>query len=67
MIVPFEAQIGSAEFGILNAFGIRTIKVYKKPVVTVISTGSEVGVIFLVVSFVNYLQNYNFYSSSLPW
>ncbi|CAA90069.2 MoaB/Mog domain-containing protein [Caenorhabditis elegans] len=41
VIVPFEAQIGSAEFGILNAFGIRTIKVYKKPVVTVISTGSE--------------------------
>ncbi|CAO4383639.1 unnamed protein product [Caenorhabditis nigoni] len=40
-IVRTGTKIGSAEFGILNAFGIKNIMVYKKPVVTVISTGNE--------------------------
>ncbi|UMM39826.1 hypothetical protein L5515_016713 [Caenorhabditis briggsae] len=40
-IVRTGTKIGSAEFGILNAFGIKNIMVYKRPIVTVISTGNE--------------------------
>uniref|UniRef100_A0A8R1DMN0 MoaB/Mog domain-containing protein n=1 Tax=Caenorhabditis japonica TaxID=281687 RepID=A0A8R1DMN0_CAEJA len=33
--------LGSAEYGLLNAFGIEKVKIYKKPQITVISSGNE--------------------------
>uniref|UniRef100_A0A1I7U0N2 MoCF_biosynth domain-containing protein n=1 Tax=Caenorhabditis tropicalis TaxID=1561998 RepID=A0A1I7U0N2_9PELO len=41
VIVRSGAKIGSAELGILNAFGIKKVHVFKKPTVTIISTGNE--------------------------
>ncbi|KAF1747067.1 hypothetical protein GCK72_023526 [Caenorhabditis remanei] len=41
VIVRSGTKIGSAEFGILKAFGIKNIFVFKKPVITVVSTGNE--------------------------
>ncbi|EGT59352.1 CBN-MOC-1 protein [Caenorhabditis brenneri] len=41
IIVRAGSKIGSAELGILNAFGIKEVHVFKKPSVTIISTGNE--------------------------
>lgn len=41
VIVRSGAKIGSAELGILNAFGVKKVHVFKKPTVSIVSTGNE--------------------------
>jgi molybdopterin molybdotransferase len=41
-LVPAGKRLRSQEIGLLAAFGYKVIKVYKKPVVSIISTGDEV-------------------------
>ncbi len=42
VLVPAGKQVRSQEIGLLAAFGIETVTVYKKPVIGIISTGDEV-------------------------
>jgi len=42
-ILPAGAEIGPAIMGLLAAQGLETVKVYKKPLVSVINTGNELA------------------------